>query len=141
MGGDFEMFDNGVLPDEEAGDLQYTFEIQGLNLVQPGIYTINVTVYDLSGASSTLSTQLEIISEGTANYTAGKSKSTDPELIIGGIVVVVLIVAVLIIILFSRSKKRSRNAAPPPTFRPVTPNPYAQYQTGHPQSQSDQRNY
>lgn len=141
MVGEFEMFDNGVAPDLEAGDLEYSFEIQGLNLVEPGQYTINVTVYDLSGASSSLSAQLEIISGGSANYTSGKSKSTDPGLMVGGIVLIVLVLAIVIIMLIGRSKKRKKTAVPPPAFRPVGQNPYSAYQPGYTQQNTYQRNY
>ncbi|MGA1822063.1 MAG: S8 family serine peptidase [Thermoplasmatota archaeon] len=141
MGGPFEMFDNGVPPDLDAGDLEYSFEIQGLNLVEPGIYTINVTVLDLSGASSSLSAQLEIISGGSANYTSGKSKSLDPRLVAGGIGMVVVVLFIIVMLLFARSRKRNKTAQPPPSFRPVEQNPYAAYQGGYQQPQSYQRNY
>ena len=105
--GEYQLFDDGEGVDETANDGQYSFLIEGLDLVDPGIYVINVTAVDSFGASSTQGTTLELLGEGDGNYTKGRSRSIDTFLwiTVGGIVI--LIIAILaILVLVNRSSGR-----------------------------------
>ncbi|MFW3145935.1 MAG: S8 family serine peptidase [Thermoplasmatota archaeon] len=133
-----EMKDNGVYPDETAGDLEYSLLVEGTGGLENGIYPIQVTVYDMEGEFNSASKQLEVNITGSGQIEKGRSAGMDPVLLVVIITVILLIVigAVIFLVMRSRAKRQQqpgegnpqiridpyRQQYPPQgTFRPVQP--------------------
>ena len=107
--GEYQLFDDGAGVDENANDGQYSFLIEGLDLVDPGMYMINVTVEDKAGSTSTQGTTLEIIGMGSGNFSKGESSSIDTFVWITGAGILLLIIASAVILLLTRKGRGKGN--------------------------------
>jgi subtilisin family serine protease len=124
-GSGVELLNDGVDPDVQADDLEFTLKIPDIDHLENGTYLVHVTVYDLGEGSDTASVQLVIDIPSTSSDVKGSKGGVSSTSIIIVVILLILIVLVILGFVISRSRSRKQNAmVQPPQQYP------AQYPTG-----------
>jgi hypothetical protein len=102
------MLNDGAPPDDQAGDLEYTLLLEGIDELSNGTYTIEVTAYDIEGASDTSSVQLIVDIPSQSSQVKGSQTGIDTGLVIVAVIVVLLIVLGMVGLILSRTRRRKQ---------------------------------
>jgi len=104
-----EMKNDGIPPDDVAGDLEFTLLLEGIDLLENGTYSIKVTVYDMAGEFEIGTVPLTVDIPSNSTEVSGSQGSIDTGLVI--IIVIVVLLVALIIAGFAVSRLRSKKTA------------------------------